>query len=49
LGECASPAANVSAPGAAPKPTAYARSEFTLGWVKLSGDPQPILEDAAKL
>jgi hypothetical protein len=47
--ELAESAAPESTTTVAPKKTVYARTEFTVGWVKLSGDVQPIIDDAAKL
>jgi hypothetical protein len=47
LAESATPTEAASTTAA--KKTIYARTEFTVGWVKLSGDVQPIIDDAAKL
>jgi len=43
------PAANVSSTASAPKNIFYARSESTLGWVKLSGDNDTLVADGVKL
>ncbi len=40
---------SVSSATAAPKKVFYARSELTLGWVKLSGDTDTVVADGAKL
>ncbi len=45
----ASAAPPESASGPAPKTTVFARTEFTAGWVRLGGDAQPVIDDAAKL
>jgi hypothetical protein len=43
------PVESVSSAAAAPKKTFYARSESTLGWVKLSGDSDTMVADGVKL
>jgi hypothetical protein len=40
---------SVSNAAPAPKKTFYARSEFTLGWVKLSGDSEALVAEGVKL
>ena len=50
IAEAAAPALeSVSSATPAPKKTFYARSEFTLGWVKLSGDSDALVTEGAKL
>ncbi len=44
-----SPGQSVSSTSPAPKKTFYARSESTLGWVKLSGDTDSLLTEGVKL
>ena len=39
----------MSSAAATPKKTFYARSEFTLGWVKLSGDTDTLVADGLRL
>lgn len=46
LAEAAAPAESTMTEA---KKSVYARTEFTVGWVKLSGDVHPIIDDAAKL
>jgi len=43
------PTENVSSAAPAPKKTFYAKSEFTLGWAKLSGDSDSLVAESAKL
>ena len=43
------PAESVSSATPAPKTNFYARSEFTLGWVKLSGDGDTLVAEGAKM
>ena len=43
------PEQSVSSATATSKKTFYARSEFTLGWVKLSGDTDTLVADGVKL
>lgn len=40
---------SVSSAAPAPKKTFYVKSEFTLGWAKLSGDTDTLVADAVKL
>jgi hypothetical protein len=40
---------SVSSATPTPKKTFYARGEFTLGWVKLSGDTDTLVADGVKL